>query len=172
MSTLSPGTHTITATATDTLGKSTSQSVIVSVAVQGDSDGDGLDDNWEIAFFGDLSQNGAGDYDSDGLSNLDEATLGTTPTLPDSDSDGVSDGDEVNLYGIDPTASNRGDVAPRGASDNLIGVGDLVVMTRLVTGVITPDALESTLADMNDDGELDAADILMLQQLILAVPAP
>ena len=45
-------------------------------------------------------------------------------------------------------------------------------MTRLVTGVITPDALESTLADMNDDGELDAADILMLQQLILAVPAP
>ena len=92
--------------------------------------------------------------------------------LVDTDGDSLSDGDEVNLYGIDPTASNKGDVAPRGASDNLIGVGDLVVMTRLVTGVITPDALESTLADMNDDGELDAADILMLQQLILAVPAP
>lgn len=172
MSTLSPGTHTITATATDSLGKSTSQSVDISVAVQGDSDGDGLDDSWEIAFFGDLSQNGAGDYDSDGLSNLDEATLMTTPTLPDSDGDGISDGDEVHLYAIDPTFSNRGDVAPRGASDNLIGVGDLVVITRLITGVITPDALESTLADMNDDGRLDAADILMLQQLLLAVPAP
>ena len=85
---------------------------------------------------------------------------------------GISDGDEVNLYGLDPAISNRGDVAPRGASDNLIGVGDLVVITRLVTGVITPNALESTLADMNDDGQLDAADILMLQQLILAVPAP
>ena len=46
----------------------------------------------------------AGDDDGDGLSNADEATLGTDPAAADSDGDGLSDGEEVNVHGSDPLA--------------------------------------------------------------------
>jgi hypothetical protein len=45
-----------------------------------DSDGDGLDDDWEMAYFGDLSRNGAGDFDSDGQTDREEFLAGTNPT--------------------------------------------------------------------------------------------
>ena len=60
-----------------------------------DTDGDGLDDAWEQANFGNLSQNGSGDKDNDGLSNAAEARLGTDPNDTDSDDDGMPDGWEV-----------------------------------------------------------------------------
>jgi hypothetical protein len=53
-----------------------------------------------------------------------------------------------------------------------IDAGDLVVMTRLVTGTIEPTFLESTLADINKDGQLNAADLLLLQKAVLAGSAP
>lgn len=92
--------------------------------------------------------------------------------LADTDGDGVSDGDEVNLYALDPILSNKGDVAPRGAPDGALDAGDLVVLTRLVTGGIVAQAPELALADVNGDGQLGVADLLLLQQLILAAPPP
>src|SRR5206468_577367 len=47
---------------------------------RGDSDGDGMDDDWEVAFFGDLSRDGTGDFDHDGQSDLVEFLAGTDPT--------------------------------------------------------------------------------------------
>lgn len=47
---------------------------------QGDSDGDGMDDDWEMANFGDLSRDGGGDFDHDGQSDLAEFLAGTDPT--------------------------------------------------------------------------------------------
>jgi hypothetical protein len=44
-----------------------------------DGDGDGLSDAWEFLQFGNLSHDGAGDFDQDGLSNLREFQLGTDP---------------------------------------------------------------------------------------------
>jgi Tol biopolymer transport system component len=46
----------------------------------GDNDGDGMDDDWEIAFFGNLNRNGLGDFDGDGQSDLQEFRAGTDPT--------------------------------------------------------------------------------------------
>ena len=43
------------------------------------------------------------DTDEDGLTDLEEAELGTNPELADSDSDGISDGEEVEL-GTNPLA--------------------------------------------------------------------
>jgi hypothetical protein len=44
-----------------------------------DIDADGMPDSWELAHFGDLTQPGDGDYDSDGISNLQEFLDGTDP---------------------------------------------------------------------------------------------
>jgi Tol biopolymer transport system component len=49
-----------------------------------DSDGDGMDDAWEIQFFGTLARDGSGDFDGDGSSDLAEFLAGTDPTDPDS----------------------------------------------------------------------------------------
>lgn len=45
-----------------------------------DADQDGLADAWELAFFGTLSQTGAGDFDSDGQNNSAEFAAGTDPS--------------------------------------------------------------------------------------------
>ncbi len=44
-----------------------------------DDDADGLPDWWEVKYFGSVSQTPAGDYDSDGVSNLSEYVEGTNP---------------------------------------------------------------------------------------------
>jgi hypothetical protein len=43
-------------------------------------DGDAFADWWELAWFGNLSQAGGGDYDKDGISNISEYLLNTDPT--------------------------------------------------------------------------------------------
>jgi hypothetical protein len=44
-----------------------------------DTDNDGLDDNWEMAYFDNLSRNGAADFDGDGMSDFAEYKAGTDP---------------------------------------------------------------------------------------------
>ena len=61
------------------------------------------------------------DTDGDGLSDADEAVLGTDPLDPDSDGDGLSDGDEV-VAGTDPLDDTS--LSPNGGPDT--GVGSLV----------------------------------------------
>ena len=68
-----------------------------------DRDGDGAPDDWETdnGFDPDDRTDGALDGDGDGLTNADEARLGTEPAQTDSDGDGLDDGAEVAL-GTDP----------------------------------------------------------------------
>jgi hypothetical protein len=44
-----------------------------------DSDADSLPDTWEMAWFGTLARNGAGDFDADGMTDLQEFLAGTNP---------------------------------------------------------------------------------------------
>jgi hypothetical protein len=60
-----------------------------------DSDDDGMADWWEIKYFGNLDRDGSGDWDNDGLNDLDEFLYDTIPDNPDTDGDGFSDGVEV-----------------------------------------------------------------------------
>ncbi|MER5751847.1 hypothetical protein [Streptomyces sp. NPDC002088] len=83
-----------------------------------DSDGDGLTDKFEIYELAgwtwpnkadsdlDAVRDGDEDIDGDGLTNLKEQELGTSPTDPDTDGDGVSDGAEV-AAGTDPLVPDQ-----------------------------------------------------------------
>ena len=46
-----------------------------------DHDSDGLPDGWEIDNFGDFSEDGSGDSDGDGFTNLEEYQNGTDPNV-------------------------------------------------------------------------------------------
>ena len=75
-----------------------------------DTDGDGLPDGWEYRYSlnpasADGIHGGDGDWDSDGLSNMQEYGLGTLPYLPDTGGDGLADGIEVAL-GTDPLSDD------------------------------------------------------------------
>lgn len=74
-----------------------------------DLDEDGLPDSWETENFGSLAESGSGDFDGDGLTNLQESHAGTNPIETDSDHDGLSDGDEVNLFATDPVDPDSDD---------------------------------------------------------------
>ena len=82
-----------------------------------DTDNDGMDDDWENTHFGNLSQTAAGDFDNDGVSNLDEYGGGTNPTvIADSDSDGMSD-DWESVYMGDTSRDGSGDFDSDGITD-------------------------------------------------------
>ncbi|UCF90964.1 MAG: hypothetical protein JSW39_22180, partial [Desulfobacterales bacterium] len=48
-----------------------------------DTDGDGLRDAWEMEHFRTLDRDGSGDFDEDGLTDLEEYLLGSDPTAED-----------------------------------------------------------------------------------------
>jgi hypothetical protein len=60
-----------------------------------DTDKDGMADWWEEMYFTDLVQEGTGDWDGDGLLNLDEHERSTNPDNVDTDGDGMWDAWEV-----------------------------------------------------------------------------
>jgi len=71
------------------------------------------------------------DSDSDGLTDLQEAFLGTNPNNPDTDGDGLTDGDEVFVYHTNP---NSQDSDGDGVIDQPFGI----FITRPRTGSSLP----------------------------------
>ncbi len=51
-------------------------------ALWADANGNGIPDWWELHYFGNLNQPADGDFDGDGVSNLDEYLEGTNPNNP------------------------------------------------------------------------------------------
>ena len=139
-------------------------------AVEADSDGDGLSDDYEANVLG--TNPFSVDTDGDGLvdGRGGVVPLASFPGVIDANGDGFADG-ELD-FGLDPKVSNIGDVAPRGSPDNALDTGDIVVLTRLATGAIVPAELELILGDLNADGQINAADVLLLQRTILFGSSP
>lgn len=83
-----------------------------------------------------------GDNDEDGLSNTQEATIGTDPENPDTDGDGLTDGEEVLTIGTNPlNRDSDGDLLDDGEEVNEYGT-------------------DPTRADTDGDGVLDSTEIL------------
>jgi len=59
------------------------RSATLTIYPANDTDGDGMPDDWEMRHFGDLSRDGRGDFDGDGISDLDEYLNGGDPTRID-----------------------------------------------------------------------------------------
>ncbi|HMO04654.1 MAG TPA: S8 family serine peptidase [Kiritimatiellia bacterium] len=77
---LAVGTNTVTVTGSNSTGSATS-AVVVITRESNDTDGDGIDDAWEMYFFGSLTNaNAFTDSDNDGFVDLHEFLAGTVPT--------------------------------------------------------------------------------------------
>ena len=72
------GRYEITFVASDGVLTASQRAVII-IGSSHDTDGDGMDDAWEMFWFGTLDRDGTGDYDGDGVSDLDEFLNGTNP---------------------------------------------------------------------------------------------
>ncbi len=76
------GTYEVTFKASDgTLQYS--KLVTLTVCPADDTDCDGMPDSWELEHFGDLTRDGTGDFDGDGISDLDEYLNSLDPAVSD-----------------------------------------------------------------------------------------
>lgn len=76
------GTYNLTFSASDGV-LTDRQDMRITVHPHSDTDSDGMKDDWEQRYFSSLERDGTGDYDGDGITDLDEFLLGTDPTRPD-----------------------------------------------------------------------------------------
>ncbi len=84
-----------------------SSSAVTEITVLSDTDGDGLTDEEEAVLGTDPNDP---DSDDDGLNDGDEVDVyGTNPLDDDSDDDGLNDGDELNVHNTDPLDSDSDD---------------------------------------------------------------
>ena len=74
------GQYTVTVTASDGALQAV-RDVVIRVNTAKDTDGDGMDDAWEMKYFNTLDRDGTGDFDRDGISDLDEFLLATDPIV-------------------------------------------------------------------------------------------
>lgn len=142
-----------------------------------DDDADGLTDAQEESLGTDPL---LADTDLDGLDDLAEVSadgdpnsytpgIDTDPNNADTDGDGLLDG--IDPDPLVPFAFADGDVAPYGARDGQLTLGDLLVSARFVIGSLTPSPLDLAHGDVfpvgAPDGVIDISDLMVIQQMLL-----
>jgi hypothetical protein len=109
-----------------------------------DSRGCGMPDSWQMTYFGNLNQNATGDFDGDGVSNLQEFLDGTNPTNAASALYRITlfnDGGAVVAVPDQPTYTNGQSVTltatGSGANPFHAWTGDVVTRSNSITLTMT-----------------------------------
>lgn len=119
------GKYEITFTASDGVLQ-TSQTAAVTIYSDKDDDTDDMPDEWEQEHFSTLERDGRGDFDDDGISDLDEWQNMT-----------------------DPTKSMKGDVN----NDETVDLTDVMLALRILSD-IPPESIVNKGSDVNGDGKI------------------
>lgn len=137
---LSLGAHIITASITDSGSSTTIDQITVTINPDWDLDGDGMADVWEMASFGTLARDGTGDFDNDGILDLQEYLSSMNTHDGDLNGDGqVNAGDlllaQRHVLGISLLSQpqiDRGDLYPPGAADGVLNMSDLILLQKML----------------------------------------
>ena len=136
------------------LGRTYAFEISVAPLVLADSDGDGIEDEWEIANFGDLtSSDGTGDRDSDGLTDEQEYDRNTDPNNADTDGDDLNDGDEIAGAGSRPATD------PAKADTDGDGLSDLAETNTGAFAGASDTGTDPTKSDTDGDGAPDGEEV-------------
>lgn len=110
------------------------------------------------------------DSDGDQLANALELLLGTNPGLSDTDGDNISDYDELNYGGDATTYSADNDLDPLTADTDMDSYDDgleIAAGSNPLDNNSTP-----AFGDINNDGLINAADSLLVIQIVLGTYSP
>jgi subtilisin family serine protease len=130
---------------------------------QEDTDGDGIGDACDSCPT--VDNNSAIDTDEDGLTDFEECLLGTDALDNDTDNDTLSDYDEERTYGTNPLlVDTDGD----GFDDGMeVSYGSDPLLDS-----DTPAANYNNNGDINNDGTVNAADVLLATRMVLGELVP
>jgi pimeloyl-ACP methyl ester carboxylesterase len=135
------------------------ESFLSMMVTNDDRDHDGLTDAEEAAIGTDTNQ---ADSDHDGLTDGEERNLGTNPLKADTDGDGYSDKAEI-LAGSDPLDPTsiplKGDIN----GDGKIDLEDAVVILQIMSG-LQPAMAVNPGADVNGDGKIGFQEVIYILQ--------
>jgi len=137
-SVLSLGNHQISASVTDSL--SDTAIAVIGTNILGDSDNDQMNDAWEINSFGGLTRDGTGDYDGNGITDLDEYLISVTVPNGDINNDGLVNivdallvTQHINGFSLlTPVQIARGDIYPADSPDGIVNVSDFILLKIIV----------------------------------------
>jgi beta-glucanase (GH16 family) len=150
-----------------------------------DDDNDGLTDLEEVNFDGNAAYNPLtdtdpfnSDTDSDGIGDLDEINYdGDTAYNPATDTNPLSNNTDADAYldGVDPIPLNfnfdDGDVAPWGAPDSMLNVGDLLICAQFIVKLKEPTNDDLAHGDLYPvgapDGVIGLSDYVQLMKRVL-----
>ena len=136
---------------TDILGNYFEKAFVIELV--NDADNDGLDDDWELTYFADLTvASGTGNNDSDALDNLREQERGTSPVIADTDNDGLND-DLEDGSGVFRGAGNPGS-NPLLADTDGDGLTDGIEISSENGHVTDPNLVDSDADNFSDPVEL------------------
>jgi outer membrane protein OmpA-like peptidoglycan-associated protein len=126
-----------------------------------DTDDGGTQDGTEVLadgtnpVFGNDGDDAAADPDNDGLSNAQEALLGTDPNDPDTDNDGIDDGAEVGNDGV----VGAGDTDPLDADSDDDGLSDGAEIVGQDGSPNNGDETDPLNPDTDSDGINDGTEV-------------
>jgi hypothetical protein len=138
------GVYTLRVSASDLKHPAVTQVFTVQVGTPVDADADAIPDDYETAHPCLIpgTDDGAVDFEPDGVTNLQEYQQGTDPCASDTDGDGYPDGQEAALAtggnGAAYCGIMRADVQPAGTGDGVIAILDLTLLAQTFTQTVPP----------------------------------